>query len=99
MLLARTCIQRRRCCHDTDCPDVGLLSSAGSAQTCASSPQHAQRTTAERAHRLKAFDAEHEAHGIQDVGLAGPIESRDGIELGVELVHNNTFRVRLEAVY
>ena len=44
-------------------------------------------------------DAQHEADGVQDVGLAGAVEPGDGIEKGVEARHHRALGVALEAVH
>lgn len=41
-------------------------------------------------------DAEHEADGVEDVGLAGAVEPGDGVEQRVEPRHHRPPRVRLE---
>lgn len=48
------------------------------------------------AHRAKVCDAEHEADGVEDVGLAGAVEPGDGVEQRVEPRHHRPRRVRLE---
>lgn len=47
---------------------------------------------------LQVGDAQHEADGIQDVGFAGSIQTRYGIEEGVKARHHRPRRVRLEAL-
>ena len=48
------------------------------------------------AHLREVGDAEHEADGVQDVGLAGAVQARDGVEEGVERGDNGPLRVGLE---
>ena len=43
-------------------------------------------------------DAEQEANGIQDVGLAGAIETGDGIESRIEAVDLGSLAVGFEAI-
>ena len=43
-------------------------------------------------------DAEEEADGVEDVGLAGAVEAGDGVKLGVEAGDLGALAVRLEAV-
>jgi hypothetical protein len=43
-------------------------------------------------------DAQDEADGVQDVGLAAPVEAGDGVESCVEVRHHGTRGVRLKAV-
>ncbi len=49
------------------------------------------------AHLLQVGDAHDEANAVQDVGLAGAIVARDGVEARVEATHRRPRRVRLEA--
>uniref|UniRef100_A0A0A9F103 Uncharacterized protein n=1 Tax=Arundo donax TaxID=35708 RepID=A0A0A9F103_ARUDO len=48
------------------------------------------------AHLAEVGDAEHEADGVEDVGLAGAVEPGNGVEQRVEPRHHRTPRVRLE---
>lgn len=48
------------------------------------------------AHLAEICDAEHEADGVEDVGLAGAVEPGDGVEQRVEPRHHRPPRVRLE---
>lgn len=48
------------------------------------------------AHLAEVGDAEHEADGVEDVGLAGAVEPGDGVEQRVEPRHHRPPRVRLE---
>lgn len=50
------------------------------------------------AHGAEVGDAEHEADGVEDVGLAGAVEPGDGVEQRVESRHHRPPRVRLEAL-
>jgi hypothetical protein len=50
------------------------------------------------AHLAQIGDAEHEADGVEDVGLAGAVEASDGVEQRVEPRHHCPPRVRLEAL-
>ena len=50
------------------------------------------------AHLGQVRDAEHKADGVEDVGLAGAVEARDGVEVRVELAHSGRLCVRLESV-
>ena len=50
------------------------------------------------AHGREVADAEHEADGVEDVGLARAVEARDGVEEAVEAVDVDAGGVRLEAV-
>ena len=43
-------------------------------------------------------DAEHEADGVEDVGFATAVESRDGVELRVKTGNHCPLGVRLEPV-
>lgn len=47
---------------------------------------------------LQVGDAEDEADGVEDVGLAGAVEAGDGVEVGVEAGHHRPRRVRLESL-
>lgn len=49
-------------------------------------------------HRIKLLDAQNEAQRVQDIGLAGAVEPRDGIEGPVKLADDSTPGVGLEAV-
>ena len=46
----------------------------------------------------KVGDAQHEADGVENVGLAAAVEASDGVELGVEARDLRARSVRLEAV-
>jgi hypothetical protein len=46
---------------------------------------------------LQVGDAHDEANAVQDIGLAGAIVARDGVEARVEAAHRRPRRVRLEA--
>jgi hypothetical protein len=48
------------------------------------------------AYLTEICDAEHEADGVEDVGLAGTVEPGDGVEQRVEPRHHSPSRVRLE---
>jgi hypothetical protein len=50
------------------------------------------------AHLAQIGDAEHEADGVEDVGLAGAVEASDGVEQRVEPRHHRPPRIRLEAL-
>ena len=41
---------------------------------------------------------EEEANGVQDVGFPGAIQSRDGVESGIESLDHRSLSIRLEAV-
>lgn len=53
---------------------------------------------ATRVYLSKIVDAEDKADGVQNVGLARPVESGDGIELGVPFGYDRAGGVRLEAL-
>lgn len=50
------------------------------------------------AHLAQIGDAEHEADGVEDVGLAGAVETGNGVEQRVEPRHHRPSRVRLKAL-
>lgn len=43
-------------------------------------------------------DAQHEADGIKNVGLAGAVEAGDGIEFAVKALDLDPISVRLESI-
>lgn len=51
-----------------------------------------------RANRGHVGDAQHEADGVQDVGLATAVEASDGVEAFVPSRDHGAHRVRLEAL-
>lgn len=51
-----------------------------------------------RARLAEIGDAEHEADGVQDIGLAATIQTGDGVEVRVEVGHDHSVGVRFEAL-
>ena len=55
-------------------------------------------TQARTADLAEVGDAEHEADGVEDVGLSAPVQAGHGVELGVPAGDDRPVRVRLEAI-
>ena len=56
------------------------------------------RETESSSYLREVGDPQHEADGVQDVTLAGAVQTGDGVEQGVERGHDRALRVRLEAI-
>jgi len=50
-----------------------------------------------RTHLCHIRDPKHETYGVEDVGLARSIETRDGIERRIPSRNLSAYRVRLES--
>jgi len=56
------------------------------------------RETESSSYLREVGDPQHEADGVQDVTLAGAVQTGDGVEQGVERGHDRALRVRLEPI-
>jgi hypothetical protein len=50
------------------------------------------------ANLLQVLYSQHEAYGVEDVGLAGAVQACDGVELAVEWADDDPLCVRFESI-